>query len=297
MHEPWIPMRWDGAAAQALPLPIGMLEGSAEGISSDGTTIVGWSRLGAGAEVATRWDGAGAALLGTLPGDFRSRALDASGDGSLVVGWSEHAVQGRRAVVWDALSGLRDLRDVLEDDYGFDLTGWVLREARGISDDGTVIVGMGKSPQLLARGWLANLGGNGAPACSNGSDDDGDGAVDGADPGCASALDVSELSHLAQCDDGLDNDADGDVDFPGDPGCTGLAASPEGSVCDDDLDNDLDGRIDWDGGSGGAPPDPRCAGNPLGTKEKEAPVCGLGFEAALAVAAWARLRRRRALRR
>jgi hypothetical protein len=187
---------------------------------------------------------------------------------------------------------MRALRDVLEDDYGFDLTGWTPAEATGISDDGTVIVGVGATPTSAMRAWIAQLGGNGAPACSNGVDDDGDGVVDGADPGCASALDVSELSHLAQCDDGLDNDADGDVDFPADPGCTGLTGSPEGTVCDDDLDNDRDGKIDWDGGSGGAPADPRCAGNPLGKKEQE-PLCGLGFEAGLAVAAWAALRRRR----
>jgi hypothetical protein len=51
------------------------------------------------------------------------------------------------------------------------------------------------------------------------------------------------------CDDGLDNDNDGLVDYPSDPGCTGvsdLAERDSSLPCDDGIDNDGDGRTDFD---------------------------------------------------
>jgi hypothetical protein len=49
------------------------------------------------------------------------------------------------AFIWDATNGLRNLQDVLTNDYGLgaQLTGWQLTWATGISDDGNVIVGNG----------------------------------------------------------------------------------------------------------------------------------------------------------
>lgn len=63
--------------------------------------------------------------------------------------------------------------------------------------------------------------------CNDGIDNDCDGLIDfGNDPGCASALDPSELG-TKQCDDGIDNDGDGGTDFhltsgcgPTDPQCS-----------------------------------------------------------------------------
>jgi Ca2+-binding RTX toxin-like protein len=59
------------------------------------------------------------------------------------------------------------------------------------------------------------------PRCSNGQDDDGDGATDADDPGCEDALDNDETNSatLPLCADGLDNDFDGLLDYPEDPGC------------------------------------------------------------------------------
>jgi choice-of-anchor B domain-containing protein len=58
---------------------------------------------------------------------------------------------------------------------------------------------------------------NGVPECSDGIDNDGDGAVDaGADPGCLVA--EAPVEDPA-CDDGVDNDGDGHVDAD-DPECT-----------------------------------------------------------------------------
>jgi hypothetical protein len=62
----------------------------------------------------------------------------------------------------------------------------------------------------------------GVPFCSDGRDNDGDGAVDyPADAGCTSAIDGSEFLGTA-CDDGLDNDHDGAIDYPADIGCTSI---------------------------------------------------------------------------
>jgi hypothetical protein len=46
--------------------------------------------------------------------------------------------------------------------------------------------------------------------CSNELDDDGDGAADHLDPGCANAL--ANLEN-PQCNDGIDNDGDGAIDL------------------------------------------------------------------------------------
>ena len=78
-------------------------------------------------------------------------------------------------------------------------------------------------------------------ACSDGSDDDGDGQVDLADPGCLDAADAFETNALVPCDDGFDNDADGLVDWPDDPGCKNSLSLLENPQCDDNVDNDGDG--------------------------------------------------------
>jgi subtilisin family serine protease len=135
-------------------------------------------------------------------------------------------------------------------------------------------------------------------ACDNGLDDDGDGLVDLADPGCSDAADDSELGSV-QCDDALDNDGDGYFDFPDDPGCKSLSANLEQPQCQDGIDNDGDGRVDFDGGAslnGGIPlddPDLTCAGDAWRNREASGGSCGLGFELAPLLAAL-RSRRRRA---
>jgi hypothetical protein len=133
-------------------------------------------------------------------------------------------------------------------------------------------------------------------ACGDGGDDDGDGLVDVADPGCLDAADAFETNALAVCDDGFDSDGDGLVDWPDDPGCRNLQALYENPQCDDGLDNDADGKIDWDGGPGAATPDPQCADMPWRNLEIQASGCGLGFELALLLPLFARLRRLRGVR-
>jgi hypothetical protein len=100
----------------------------------------------------------------------------------------------------------------------------------------------------------------GAPArndCNDGFDNDGDGLIDGADPGCELNGDLEAPDPvLPQCNDGVDNDGDALVDFPDDPGCASEDDDdefnePVPAQCSDGMDNDGDGRIDY-------PNDPGC---------------------------------------
>lgn len=131
-------------------------------------------------------------------------------------------------------------------------------------------------------------------ACSDGLDDDADGLVDLADPGCYGPEDPFETNALAACDDGFDNDADGLADWSNDPGCGQAISIKENPACDDDLDNDGDTGIDWDGGAAAGTPDSTCASTPWLDREHPAPAaCGLGFELSLLAPLFARLARRR----
>ena len=95
--------------------------------------------------------------LGDLSGgEFKSKAWNVSADGSIVVGYSESAL-GYEAFVWDTDNGMRNLKDVLEGDYGLDLTGWTLREAWDISADGLTIVGYGINPDGNTEAWAATI--------------------------------------------------------------------------------------------------------------------------------------------
>jgi len=83
-------------------------------------------------------------------------------------------------------------------------------------------------------------------ACSNGIDDDGDGLIDMADPGCSSPSDNNEFNVPTQCSNGIDDDGDGLIDMA-DPGCSSPSDNDEFNVlaaCEDGIDNDGDGLID-----------------------------------------------------
>ena len=120
---------------------------------------------------------------------------------------------------------------------------------------------------LVLLGMLLVVAGGGpvAPAaaeppakqCGDTIDNDGDGKIDyPADPGCTGLNDNSELDPA--CIDGRDNDGDGKIDYPADPGCASTADTDETDLigppppqCSDSLDNDLDRVIDF-------PDDPGC---------------------------------------
>ncbi len=71
------------------------------------------------------------------------------------------------------------------------------------------------------------------PACANGEDDDGDGLIDLADPGCVDGegADEADPDPLPACGNGLDEDDDGLIDYPADPDCRSAGWGSEGAVC------------------------------------------------------------------
>jgi probable HAF family extracellular repeat protein len=137
---------------------LGTLGGSCSyacGVSADGSKIVGYSHNGDRKE-AFLWDNVkGMQGLGTLGGSF-SQAWDISADGTKVVGKSYNGSY-TEAFYWNKAQGMRSLKSLLVKDYGLDLTGWTLVEAKGISADGLTIVGWGINPHGLEEGWFVRL--------------------------------------------------------------------------------------------------------------------------------------------
>ncbi len=119
-------------------------------VNADGSVIVGRSGFGnidyaAAPAHAFRWSTSdGLQDLGVLPGSNRSDAFAVNGDGTLIVGESRDwmAAEFPRAFLWSDDSGMLDLNEYLPT-IGFNLDGWLLTSATGISADGSVIVGEG----------------------------------------------------------------------------------------------------------------------------------------------------------
>lgn len=158
--------------------------GTAYAANADGSVIVGQSRSiasGQGGE-AFRWTASGGMQpLGDLSGGgFQSWGYACSADGNVIVGRA--SVQGNcgpfgcgsvgQAFIWDPQNGMQNLTQILTFG-GIDLTGWRLEEARGISANGRVIVGVGLNPQGQTEGWVVDLG---SPECR--ADFNGDHVVD-----------------------------------------------------------------------------------------------------------------------
>lgn len=126
-------------------------------LSADGSTAVGWSMNEDFKFEAYRWtaDVGMMALGGFDPGTgfFESFATDASADGSIIVG-SSRAVNDYRAFIWTESTGMLDLETYLTDKFGMNFDGWILQEAQGISDDGTVITGYGYNASGGREGWV-----------------------------------------------------------------------------------------------------------------------------------------------
>lgn len=161
------PFAWTSERGIAMlgDLPHGLEGGIAYGVNTDGTVVVGGSRSGASkpdySYEAFRWTAAeGMIPLGDLPtGNYSSEARGVSADGSVVVGSSSvDPFPKTAAFIWEASHGMRDLREVLVNDYRMDLTGWELHTAQAISPDGRTIVGRGMNPDGQPEGWMVHLG-------------------------------------------------------------------------------------------------------------------------------------------
>src|SRR4029077_7897279 len=129
-------------------LPFAAQDSASWGVSDDGSVIVGNIN-----DRAFRWtNGGGLQLLGQVPGQIAfNRAWDVTPDGSTIVGESR-SPQGFDAFIWIEKTGLQSLTAILTQG-GVDLTGWQLGGARGISDNGRVIVGAGSNSQG-SQAWV-----------------------------------------------------------------------------------------------------------------------------------------------
>lgn len=256
---------------------------------------------------ATSWDpGAGPAIDGFAYGPGRTRRWGTNEP----AGFQTITISGRQIVAFytafDENAATEHEAQAAPGDSG----GAVFAETAGGWELAGIMVAVGtfggQPAQTALFGnttWAADLSAYrdqilpviAVPACSDGVDDDGDGLVDGDDPGCADPEDAFERSDLLPCDDGSDDDGDGAHDFPADPGCATPQSPTEAPACSDGVDNDGDGKIDFDGGAwahGGTPlgePDPFCSG-PTGPREGKA-GCGLGFGLAPLLVLWAVRRR------
>ena len=141
-------------------LPGGDNFSTAIDVTPNGLVVVGGCAPVAGYE-AFRWtQAAGMVALGDLPGgDHYSGAYAVTADGDTIVGFADWdgGFGGSRAFIWDQAHGMRDLKTVLETEYGLDLTGWQLLVANDISADGRYIVGQGLNPGGDWEAWIADL--------------------------------------------------------------------------------------------------------------------------------------------
>ena len=168
-----------------------------------------------------------------------SQAVDVSGDGRLVLvnlDSRSPVITAVAAFFWDADNGLRRVHDVLRNDFRVD-TQRGYGPGTALSPNGGTLVGYDGA--YAYEGWVATL----PEGCANALDDDGDGLVDLADPGCTRASDYSERGPAFACDDGIDNEGDGWADFPDDPSCSGATQEVEGN-CSGGEDDDFDGLVD-----------------------------------------------------
>jgi probable HAF family extracellular repeat protein len=141
-------------------LPGGAFTSEATAVSTDGSVVVGKSQSDLCGE-AFRWEDGVMTGLGTLPsGGQGSVAVGVSSDGSVIVGnvggtwFFDPPIE---AFVWTERNAMRSVRSVLVDEFGFDLTGWTLTSAAGISDDGLTILGNGINPDGESEAWIAVL--------------------------------------------------------------------------------------------------------------------------------------------
>ena len=137
----------------------------ATGVSGDGRVVIGENFV---------WTEAGGKQSVSPLAPWQVADLEATTfDGSIAVGNSRVVIQqhpiliryeerpinlvSSTAIIWDSVNGTRDLKTVLETQYGLDLTGWFLTGATDISDSGRTIIGNGVNPQGQTEGWIVHL--------------------------------------------------------------------------------------------------------------------------------------------
>jgi uncharacterized membrane protein len=176
--------RWTEALGPELigPVDAVLAEARDVSVSGDGSTIVG-SALEAGTSeprIGFRWTTAQGFVFLPVPSFAREVNPQAvSYDGSVVVGYTvdDNEYYWVRPFIWDESTGIRNLKDVLIQEYGVcEVAAWSLGFVRDVSADGRSIVGTGVNPEGNREAWLVRLPGPNAAILFG--DLDGDGNVD-----------------------------------------------------------------------------------------------------------------------
>ena len=147
--------RWNAATNTMVDLgTFGGRDSGAWAVNGDGSVVVGWALNAGGISRAFRWTSASNALvdLGTLGGSA-SQAYAVNTDGSVIVGTASAANGLPRAFRWtQATNTMVSVDDWLRS-QGVSLPADITQEARGVSADGTVIVGVLQNQHaFVARG-------------------------------------------------------------------------------------------------------------------------------------------------
>lgn len=130
-------------------------------IDYSGDILVGDSINIAGDTEAFMWTSAGGMVgLGDLAGGaFASSIYAMVPDGSRLYGRSIGAA-GYTGIVWDSVNGMRDIRDVLTNDFGLGsvLVNFDILAVTSVSADGLVLAGTGWNRTVWApEGWVVVL--------------------------------------------------------------------------------------------------------------------------------------------
>lgn len=148
------PVKWINDQPNPIRLEVlnqPLTEGAAYYVSSDNSTIVGYS--GRNPKLACKWvNNHIISLENSLTNHTESMAFGCSQDGSKIIGYYiENNIY--HAFIYDS-SGMHNLQEYLQSKYCVNLGGISLLEARGISDDGKCITGMSQNLLNISKGWV-----------------------------------------------------------------------------------------------------------------------------------------------
>ena len=190
---PWTEaFRWTEATGMT---ELGKLNNSdrsqARAASWDGDVIVGWAVDGdTQLQTAFRWtEESGMESLGMLNGGDLSLAHDVSDDGLVIVGSAANGEEDniRRAFRWTEESGMQTVEDWLRE-AGAEIASNITRNAYGVNEDGTVIVGDTSDNKAFIARISQNGGGGGGGDDDPDDDDDGEAPP----PGLITVEDLAE---------------------------------------------------------------------------------------------------------
>lgn len=146
------PYRWTQGGGM---VDLGTLPGGdsayANRVSANGNVVVGYSYINANELRAFRWSGGTMTSLGSLGGD--SEANGVSADGSVIVGKSGTAQNATyRGFRWTQATGMQTIEQWLTSAGVNVAQGLSTADARGVSADGTVVVGqLSNNRAFIAR--------------------------------------------------------------------------------------------------------------------------------------------------